>query len=918
MLKCHNICSPLAGVLLICGLLGPRVEGQPIGDKPLISIVEPTFNETTNASTIHIGVRFGPGAETSTFEARLNGKEITSLFDPATQCGTAGPCDMRALVPDTDLLNGTNIVTVDIAGPNDAEGTGRSKFQFVSPSAAAGTPVSRFVSAVSVESVRLAEGANANDVNSYEIVVGPGPDFPETIYTPTNLTCSAGINSMQVLVLDAMTLNPEQTVGSGSGQNCFGDAAALRTFLMSLPAGDLVIMNSFLGLMPNLNTTRIGGTDYSVSAIQPRYYNAIGVVGAPASTAYESYRATRADGRAALAPLVGSLMLDIRQRYDFVPSSFREVKVIPNDPDMPGNSTIVYNGQTFHGSMPAGAPGGFWILAIDRLSGNVSDSYILPTNSSAAAVSDFAYLLDVYYKPHDLLIITTVGAPFRSANSVTAGLWSAFNRVGGTGFIMPQLLSSTDSYTLITSTDPDYVSAHFPIESTTIRDQASGQVSSTQTGELNGLLSRNKKNQFGLQTALSDQNLPNPLNSKWTEVLFQQPQDWPAWTASQKLAYLDLTAESNHYPSVRTSLGCGGSNDICQPIRTYYDGGIGGSAKPAVLSINYSNLAYFENDAYSRADFNAVVQQLATEAGYESNAYTLYNLFKDVTSDQSSNLQLQLKQIAENIDESVTNDQSTVIVKRLTQAAGVAGVLSLIPTVGPAFGGLSSILYGAAVLVPSSGGVPDDGRYAFSLKQLKDGSLIIGSELGDTTAVLFASVANDWGKVSTIGSGYAAQRSPWYMSLTTGASNIPRAALPAISLAAKQQFYLQLLPTVFSSDVFVEQPQNNPAKIGAIWKAGNIQFCNAAYAQAPSATIQTYFSINKPSTYDIYILTNTVRGKNPIYLFPVLNFPSNSLLTDLFSAPNLQGRTLSGGAGLLNRQLLPFPSAGYMTGVSRA
>jgi hypothetical protein len=908
MLKCHNICSPLAGVLLICGLLVPRVEAQPIGDKPLISIVEPTFNETSSASTIYIGVRFGPGAETSTFEARLNGKEITSLFDPATQCGTAGPCDMRALVTDANLLNGTNIVTVDIAGPNDAEGSDRFKFQFESPGAT-GSSVSRFVSAVSVESVRLPEGANANDVNSYEIVVGPGPDFPKTIYTPANLTCLAGINSMQVLVLDRTTLNPEQTVGSGSGQNCFGDAAALSTFLTGLPAGDLVIMNSFLGLMSNLNTTRIGGTNYSASSIQPRYYNAIGVVGAPAGTAHESYRATRADGRASLAPLVGSLMLDIRQRYDFVPSSFREVKVIPNDPDMPGSSTIIYNGQTLHGSMPAGAQGGFWILAIDRLSGNVSDNYILPTNSSAAAVSDFAYLLDVYYKPHDLLIITTVGAPFSAPSFVTAGLWSAINRVGGTGFILPKLVSPSDSYTLITSTDPDYVNAHFPVESTTIRDQAS-----TQTGELNGLLSRDKKNQFGLQTALSDQNLPNPLNSKWTEVLFQQPQDWPVWTASQKLAYLDLTAVSNHYPTVRTSLGCGGSDEICQPIRTYYDGGIGGSAQPAFLSINYNNLAYFENAQYSSADFNAVVQQLAREAGYEKNAYTLYNLFKDVTSDQSSNLQLQLQQIAQKIDESVTNDQSQLIVKRLTQAAGVAGVLSLIPTVGPAFGGLSSILYGAAVLVPSSGGVPDDGRYAFTLKQLKDGNQIVGSNLADTTASLFVSVVNDWGKVSTIGSGYAAQRSPWYMSLTTGASNIPRAALPAISLAAKQQFYLQLLPTVFSSDVFVAQPQNNPAKIGAIWKAGNIQFCNAAYAQAPSDAIQTYFSISKPSTYDIYTLTNTVMGKNPVYLFPVLNFPSSSLLTDLFSAPNLDGTSLTGGAGLLNRQLLPFPSAGYMTG----
>ena len=918
MWKIHNICPPLAGVLLISGLLGPRVEAQPIGDAPLISIVEPTFNETSNASTIYIGVRFGPGVNTSTFEARLNGNEITSLFNPATECGTAGPCDMRALVQDSDLLNGTNIVTVDIEGPNEAEGSDRTKFQFASPSVAAGSSASRFVSAVGVESVRLPSEADPNDVNSYQIVVGPGPDFPQTIYTPAKLTCSAGTNSMQVLVLDRRTLNPEQKVGGGSGQNCFGDAASLSTFLSSLPAGDLVIMNSFLGLMPNLNTTQIGGLNYSASGIQPRYYNAIGVVGAPAGTAYESYRPANFShtprlGREFLAPLVGSLMLDIRQSYYFVPSSFREIKVIPNDPAMPGSSTIVFNRHTFHGSMPAGGLGGFWILAIDRLSGYVSDSYILPTNNSAAAVSDLTFLLDVYYKPHDLLVITTIGAPFSSPSSVTAGLSAAFDRVGGTGFILPKLLSPDDSYTLITSTDPDYLKAHFPVESTSIRDQASGQASSTQTGELSGLLSRDKKNQFGLQTALSDQNLPDPLNSQWMEVVFQQPQDWPVWTASQNLAYLDLTAVSDHYPSVRQKLGCGLPNQICQPIRTYYDGGIGGSGEPSALSINY-NLTYFQNDAYSLADFNVVVKQLATEQGYEKNAYTLYNLFKDVTADQSNNLQLQLQKVAQNIDGSVANGNSALVVKRLTQASGVAKILSVIPSVGPAFGGLSAILDGAAKLVPSSSGVPNDGQYAFTLQQLKDGNAIVGSNMADTTAALFVSIVNDWGKVSTIGSGYAAQQSPWYMSLTSMDANVPRAALPAISLTAKQQFYLQLLPTVFSEDFFVQQPQMNPAKIGAKWKAGDIQFCVASYASAPSATIQTYSDISKPSTYDIYILTNTVTGKNPIYFYPTLNFPSSSLLTDLFSAPNLNGTTLSGGAGLLNRQLLPTGNYAIMKG----
>jgi hypothetical protein len=701
-------------------------------------------------------------------------------------------------------------------------------------------------------------------------------------------------------------------VNGGKGQFCSSSASDLKAQLAKLKAGSLVIMHSFVGVVADLDTTAVGGTKFPGSGITPYGYSAVGVAGASAGSVYESYRRTPLNGNGALLiPLDGSLMLDIRQNYDFVPAAFHSVKVTPNDPKYPGFSTIDYNGSFHKAAVSSGSGGGFWIVTIDRHTGEFKDFYVVETNTHDSAKNkqafyDLAYLLDVYYNsPDNLLIITTIGRPVSSVWDVPVDLVGAINRLGGSGYLLHTFATGQQTYTLITSPDPDYVEGHRVIEST----DAFGN--STQTGELNGFMTRNRKNLWSMNSAVSDSGLSQPLSFAWSKVAFQTPQNYPAWTARQQKAYDDLTAASNHYPAIHTTIGC---TTTCGTIRSYYDGGIGGSGIPRVLSINYGDgLAYYPNTDYDDKDFNAVKTQLGMEQSYVYNVYEVYSQFRALTYDQSGTLQSQLYEVADKIDRSLAEggQDNEMIAKRLTQASQVTTVLSVLPGIGSAFGAITVVLDSAGALVPQYNGVPNDDRYGYTFKELRAGALTAGSDMADSIDSIFLGMVTDWGKMSIVGPGRGSQQTPWYMSPTS--DKVPRAALPLIALSAKQQFYLQLMPTVFDIDYATELKTPYPTQIGARWTINGQPQCIEPYAAAPGDTMQGYLHGYPSINYDLFLITNKERGTNIPWAYEQPKYPSQTLLNDVFNQPYLNGDSkLEGGAGLYKAQFLP--SAGYLQG----
>jgi hypothetical protein len=234
-------------------------------------------------------------------------------------------------------------------------------------------------------------------------------------------------------------------------------------------------------------------------------------------------------------------------------------------------------------------------------------------------------------------------------------------------------------------------------------------------------------------------------------------------------------------------------------------------------------------------------------------------------------------------------------------------LLSAIPGVGAPFGALSTVLTATANFFPVSNGVPDPTQYVFTLDTLRNKAGVAGKQMGDSIDTMFTGIVNDWGKLSVIGKGYAALQTPWYMSTTCRGCNVPRAAMPAIALGAKRSFYSQLLPTVYSTDVFYAEKGTDVKKIAGLELIGQgtiYSICSAKYHSALAAGVWNYANAGLPATHDIFVLTRTDRARTGTGYY-VLSFPSASLLDALFSAPTLENGAdpnVAGGAGLLRSQ----------------
>jgi len=269
-----------------------------------------------------------------------------------------------------------------------------------------------------------------------------------------------------------------------------------------------------------------------------------------------------------------------------------------------------------------------------------------------------------------------------------------------------------------------------------------------------------------------------------------------------------------------------------------------------------------------------------------------------------------------------SNPNAAISVRQLNQASAVAGLFAILPGVGPAAGAVSAAFNAAAAFTPE-GDTPIPDQYVFTLAQLRNKTATIGVDMSASVLTAFAGAVQDWGKLSIIGPGVGGSQAPWKMCYGCEGSNVPVNGLPMFALGAKQRFYEQLLPLVYSSDVFVEKPGNDPTKmqrVGLVTGGGKIlETCFAPYKNAPAQAFWSYPSINIPSTWDIFIITQTKKQRDLGTNFDQLYFPSSALLDQLFGAPSYDpgsGSTpiykLSGGAGFTQDNLMPTQIGGYL------
>jgi hypothetical protein len=885
-----------ARLMMLMGVLGNHAFAQAPGDAPLIFITTPVRNQTYTDNIVTATVHFRGDADVSTFHAQLNGNDVTSSFQQTSNC-TSGICDQQAFLSGDGFLHGANVLTVEVSGPDTIVADDRAKFDYEGPFVQ-NEPVSKLVPSVAVSSVRLEPGKPVNDYKSYDIVVGPGAGFPQTVYRGADLNCTAGNDSVQVLVLQRKTLAPENT----NSRKCFGDASSLANFLAQVQKNDLVILNNFMGRMLNIDTRAIGGTNYAGTTINTSYYTAIGVAGAAPGTAHESYQPDNSHTarHGVLVPLNGSLMLDTALNYSYTPKDFLEIKVNPGTDGNCASVTTSY--ERIPGCLGPNSLGAFLIAVVDRRTGNITDSYYLDTNSNdaaerAKAVGDMTWLMCCYYKPNDLMVITTIGTPFRDASQVTGGLWTVFMQYGGIGFNLPKLTTAGSAYTLITSNDPAYVSGRYARENTT--------VSGNGTGKLDLVFAKNRKNEMVLYQDYPGDFLTAFNGNVWPSTIFAQPTGWPAWTAGEGLAYADIP----RYADWRTDVGC--DEDVCPAVREYYSSDMATCTAPTYLINVLSGLKYESGHGYTSDEFDRVRAQLRTELAYERGVASLCGYVKQLTDAQQTTLKQQLIAVGANIDSSlqqkVLNAQMSV--GELSRFANIISVGSLIPGVGGAFSAISTVLNAGTSLVSVNSGIPDGFRYTLAELQNRN-ETVFGPQLTMLTTNLFTAIADDWGKLSVIGAAVQQQRTPWYFCANCDNARPPLTAIPTIALGAKREYYQTLLPTAFDIDLFTEFSNPDPRQYKRDISIHGTM-CIAPYRDFPTKSYWDYPALFKPATYDIYVLNEKARKAN--YAISA----SSELLDDLLDAPIIDDSalTLSGGAGVAYNDLIradsKFTQRGY-------
>lgn len=863
---------------------------------PLITIVSPKFNDVLPYGNVGVRAQLRADELPETFTATLNGADVGDWFNAPAACTSGSPCNLQATLPENLLLPGANVLALAVEAEGGAASEARVQFEYTGGAQATGDSIRHLVPSVRLNANYLRPGSDPADIRNWEIQVGPGPDFPQRIYSAENAGCTA-TDSFMAVVLDKTTLDPDSSVGGGTnhpGQACFTAPAQVTSFLKSLTKGQLVIGSSFFGLVRNIDTTAAGGTNYSKSgAPLPRYYTFFGAVGAREGTAYESYHPTRV-GRGWVPPFVGNLALNNLQQYFFVPSAFETMEVIPNKRIYP----VVIGDEGYFTYWPQESPGGFVLLTFDRRLGTVImlKNYITSVGNKNYKVETPELISALTSASPDLMVVlTSFGQPFASPKDVDPALAGIIDRLGGSGELMTRLGERGNNgipagYTLITSSDPDFINTpDMVIEETTLFPN--------QTGALKALLGKDRNNLWSVVSLLPDRansNSTTQLSSfDWQTVGFQPAQDWPAWTPNQQKAYIDLT--SPHYPSVRESLGC--SADVCPPIRSYYSGVVGGGGS-AALRIPYTGLSYAPNGDYSPQDFHVVVTQLRREQGYLGNVQAIYNQFNDVTGAAQGSLQSELAKVARNFDAGLAqrNRSAATTATQLGIAAGFMSLFSSAPGLGPAASALSGILKAQASLYATPGSLPEE--YNITLNSLRDGTSALGLRLASSTNSLFTGIVTDWGKLQTIGGGYGAQRAPWYMCFNCKDSNIPSAAIPLMAAGAKRDFYLRLLPTVYTVDQYRGKTSSQYQKFGYwVLTSNGSRICHHPYQSAPSATAVIFNTPGQTNQYDIGLLVQTNYTTNA-QGYKEVHYPADSLLNDLFTLPTMNGDgTLGGGAG---------------------
>ena len=340
---------------------------------------------------------------------------------------------------------------------------------------------------------------------------------------------------------------------------------------------------------PGLDTTKLGGTDYSKvdSTHYPQAYIMIGVMGADAGTAHESYSVV---GTTTVQPtLRGTLMLDGLGHYNYVPAGEVDFAVIS------GGTSSATIGSTAYES-PSGAANQFWLLVLDRqtlqpiiydvdesagnmavpctpstLGGPMRCGNVFETlfDGGAALASTLASV-----SPRNLIILSTVGCPFddngagKDLVEISSSLGTAIQNIGGMRYTLNSLTSTagTCRYSLVTANDGQhqYLGSNAALSADQFgfrpdpKDPNGPPIGQGQLGAIHGYLAVNKAGLYDVagqdQMINGTNGLVGSVDYTFEHIASDMRSAWPSTnTAGQWLSYHDISAQLLTDPQIDIS-----------------------------------------------------------------------------------------------------------------------------------------------------------------------------------------------------------------------------------------------------------------------------------------------------------------------------------------------------------------------------
>jgi hypothetical protein len=656
------------------------------------------------------------------------------------------------------------------------------------------------------------------------------------------------------------------------------------------------ISTQALGFLDDV-ATNLGGTGqhflYSggpfpvYPGMSPSAYSLIGIPGSGApATQVSTIANPDSDG-----DISGVLIQDIQSNYAFTYSKFVTIQTMAG----PQSNTIMIGNTAFAApSLPAGTPGGFHVLiveraTIDRIATDptvvvlVHSSYATNSNNPSTAASETSRMAsDLTSSSFDLstgnqiFIIASLGNNpgfnFGSGGaSVTdfETITSVITQLGGAGNL--GVLGAKGYYSIVgipNSSDPTL--------SPEVRSYATPQLSGNITAVM-------QQNSSGLFTPVSSSAFPNAsLDLSLYTTAYAAPSPWPVAAHGSDAACPTGDQQCVAYKWISWQVICS-ANPSCtdEDVRGHYTDL---NLSSSVCSGSFPILPYPSQPttqpagfAFSQQVFTQVVNQLKIERGLCSviqNFFTNNLTSQVVLSDKLTNT---LQSAYSDVQADVALPPSTsagpfniqgVWRDSLMIAQVVAGALQ--PELVPYIALGNAMLY----LQMQVNKTPTGASNNEVIATVGDLATQINASLSTGIAsfgVLQKLLLTDWVKLQAIGTKIqnAQQGSPWFWGTNTTA-NIATQLASAYTIG----FYQALIRAKYELVNFYSVPFSKPSDYSYSYGC-NIQYgvccCSGSVYSPPSG------AWNSDGDGDIFMAVSQHDG----------SYPSNTLTTKLFSTMNL-------------------------------